>query len=181
MIVATDITGGYAKDGKIPWHIPEDLRHFKRLTDGNICIMGKTTYLDLVARLGNESESILPNRDCYVVSTTLTQEEVKGATVITSLSDLMVGKIADEDYDKRRKLFFIGGERIFREAIESYADTIHLTLINNDYECDRHIDMYNMFKLFSVVDEKILEIDPSVDLDQTTTVKCIILNRIRKR
>jgi dihydrofolate reductase len=59
-VVAIDINKGIAKDGKIPWHYPEDLKFFKELTTGHVVIMGRKTY-----------ESIghpLPNRINIVIS-----------------------------------------------------------------------------------------------------------------
>ena len=59
--------GGFGKDGKIPWSIPEDLDHFKEITTGHICVMGRRTYTDMLAmRLGAgkpaENFTLLPDR-----------------------------------------------------------------------------------------------------------------------
>ena len=56
MIVATDLNGVIAKDGKIPWHCPEDFKFFKEKTIGKPIIMGKTTFRSL------PKESPLPFR-----------------------------------------------------------------------------------------------------------------------
>ena len=48
IIVAVDEDGGFGKDGKIPWHYSEDLKHFKEVTTGHVCIMGRKTYEDML-------------------------------------------------------------------------------------------------------------------------------------
>ena len=43
-IVACDNKGGIGKEGKLPWQISEDMKYFQSITNGNIVVMGKTTY-----------------------------------------------------------------------------------------------------------------------------------------
>lgn len=62
-VFATDENGGFGFQGKIPWHVPEDYAHFKRVTLGGKIVMGKDTFLSL--------PKLLPNREHIVVSTTL--------------------------------------------------------------------------------------------------------------
>lgn len=151
MIVAVDVQGGFSKDGEIPWYISDDFKHFREITEGGICVMGKDTYVDIDKRQPEGNTQVLPNRHSYVISSTLDPSAVTNAQVVKSLDELMVGMIPPEDYDSGRKMFFIGGKSIFDEAINHLADVIHLTLINKDYECDKRIDRYNLMKLFSVV------------------------------
>ena len=49
IIVAVDESGGFGKGGKIPWNIPEDMKHFQEVTKGGVCIMGRKTYEDMLA------------------------------------------------------------------------------------------------------------------------------------
>ena len=44
MIVACDLNGIIGNNNKIPWHIPDDLKHFKNLTENNIIVMGRKTF-----------------------------------------------------------------------------------------------------------------------------------------
>ena len=46
-IVATDLKGCIGKEGKMPWHIPADLKRFKELTKGGVVIMGRKTFESL--------------------------------------------------------------------------------------------------------------------------------------
>ena len=130
VIAAVDLDGGYAKDGVIPWFYSEDLKWFKNRTENTICVMGRTTYQDICARLGDKAlESVLPNRTCFVVSTTL--KDIKNATVISSLGELEKHLSPDDP----REVSVIGGGRLFREAV-SKADVVFLTVINKTHECD---------------------------------------------
>lgn len=144
IIVATDLTGGFAKDGKIPWYYKEDFKHFKKVTDGNICIMGKYTYEDIAARREiKDGEQVLPGRECYVVTSSV--DEVKGATCIKKLDEIFT-KI---DYDEKRELFVIGGERLFTEAL-SGTNKVYMTIINKDYECDKRFPVEYVAKKFGI-------------------------------
>lgn len=138
VIAAVDLDGGYAKEGEIPWYYPEDFKWFKQQTDGNICVMGKNTYLDITKRLGDKSkDSVLPNRTCYVVSSTLT--DITNATVIPSLGALDT-LLDPEDL---RKVFVIGGGQLFEEAIQT-ADIALITVINDTHQCDAFFPVDNL-------------------------------------
>ena len=132
VIAAVDNTRGYCKDGKIPWHFKEDFNWFKKQTAGHACIMGRGTYEDINARAGAKGKNnILPGRQCFVVSTTLT--DLPNATVIKSIGEAQFKLPADYG-DK--PIFIIGGERLFTEGV-ALADTVYLTIINEDYKCDK--------------------------------------------
>ncbi|TFG95326.1 hypothetical protein E4H12_13495, partial [Candidatus Thorarchaeota archaeon] len=55
IVAAVDQGGGFAKDGKMPWHYPADLKWFNRKTKGQICVMGRHTYKDINERLGEKA------------------------------------------------------------------------------------------------------------------------------
>lgn len=145
VIVAVDNQGGFSKDGVMPWHFPQDLKWFKERTEGHICVMGRKTYETItretvIPQLGDQPDglddkttdtSALPNRRCFVISTTV--KELPDATVVKSISDV-ANHLTDEDFDKT--IFLIGGERIFREGI-ALADTVYVTAMDHDYQCDK--------------------------------------------
>jgi len=69
-IVAVDEHWGIGKDGTMPWpHLSEDLKRFKKLTDGSMIVMGKNTWLSLPKRP-------LPGRENVVISRTLDDDSV---------------------------------------------------------------------------------------------------------
>lgn len=147
IIAAIDVDGGFGKDGKIPWDYPEDFRWFQSQTKGNICVMGKTTYLEINEKMGEKGEaSVLPDRKCFVVSSTLDQADVKNATVIRSIYDVDL-HLDDDDVEKT--VFYIGGEAIYNQAI-SRADRVVITAINDSFGCDRFFPTQALDKLFRV-------------------------------
>lgn len=145
IIAAVDSTGGLSKNGEIPWHYKEDFNWFKKQTTGNICVMGRGTYEDINKRLGDKAkDSVLPNRKCFVVSSTLKQQDINNATVITSAYDVD-SQLTNDDLEKT--VFYIGGESIFNLAL-SIADELYLTFINKDFECDKFFPIEYVDKLF---------------------------------
>lgn len=150
VIVAVDERGGFSKDGQIPWHYPEDFKWFKQHTDGQICVMGRTTYEDINNRLGDKAaESVLPGRKCFVVTSSPLPRN--NATAVKTIGE--VDKYLTEG-DLDRTVFFIGGERIYREGIAK-ADLAYITVVNKDVDADKffpvnyilkHFEQHRLFK-----------------------------------
>lgn len=137
IIVAVDSDGGFGKDGKIPWHFPEDFKHFKEKTKDSICIMGRKTYEDMLqmvkARKKDKKKikEILPGRECYVV-TSNEDAKVEGATVVPNIREA-VQRI---DEDDKREVFILGGRRMYIEGL-SWANKVYMTVVKGDpYDCD---------------------------------------------
>lgn len=156
IIVAVDERGGFGKAGKIPWHLPEDLKNFQEVTKGQVCVMGRRTYNDMldmrVKRLADKGldttiTEILPGRECYVV-TSSDDLPTPGATRVKSLGSVRNKMKADP-----RTLFAIGGERIFTEAL-AWCNTIHMTVIKGNYECDVSFPVQVLNKKFSIISGK---------------------------
>jgi len=132
VIVAVDQYGGIAKDKTIPWRFPEDMKWFQNHTKGHKCVMGCHTYEEINTILDEKAkDSVLPDRECFVVSSTLA--DLPNAKVIKSLTEIEKHLVADE----RETVFVIGGERLFREAL-ALANTVYMTIINDGYNCDQH-------------------------------------------
>ena len=109
-------------DGRLPWHLPADLKRFKALTMGHTMIMGRKTY-----------ESIqggpLPGRETIVI-TRQHGYASPGVQVVHTLEDALE-KAGDGE------VFVAGGEEIFRLALDrNRADRIYLTRIEKDYPGD---------------------------------------------
>ena len=120
LIVAVARSGVIGRDGTLPWHVPEDLKHFKKLTTGHAIIMGRKTH-----------ESIgkpLPKRRNIVV--TRSDASFDGCETAHSL---------DAALELARKTdpcpFIIGGASLYEEAL-AIATEIHLTMIDEDVEGD---------------------------------------------
>lgn len=128
VIVAVAENGVIGKNNELPWHLPDDLRHFRALTKGKTVIMGRKTY-----------ESIgkpLPDRRNIVISTT--KKSIPGCEVFSSLGDAFM-RLHDEK--EQGEVFIIGGVRIFQEAFmeilsEFSIHRIYLTRVHATVEGD---------------------------------------------
>jgi dihydrofolate reductase len=120
LVAAVASNGVIGVAGKLPWHLPEDLKHFKRLTLGHPVIMGRQTWESL--------GRALPDRENIVVSRTAGYD-APGAAVATSLGAALA-LCADEPV-----AFVIGGHRLFVESLPVAAGLV-LTEIYKDYEGD---------------------------------------------
>lgn len=102
-IVAMGLNGEIGFRGDMPWHLPEDLRHFKELTTGHPVIMGRATWLSLPRRP-------LPGRLNIVLSRT-SGFVAEGASVAASIADAIRFSPPPE------VPFIIGGGRVYTEAL----------------------------------------------------------------
>lgn len=108
------------REGRIPWHIPEELRLFRELTVGQTVVMGRRTF-----------ESIgrpLPDRRNIVLSSTL--PPTPGIVVCSTLR-----KALAEGAAYGRKIFIIGGRQVYAEALP-IADLLRISWIEGDYPGD---------------------------------------------
>lgn len=119
IVVAIDAQRGIGVDNQLPWHLPEDLAHFKRLTSGHPIIMGRKTF-DSIGRA-------LPNRRNIVI-TRNPEWRHEGVEAVTSLGAAvaLVGEAT---------AFIIGGAQIFKEAF-GLADRMVITEIAHTFRCD---------------------------------------------
>lgn len=120
LVAAVARNGVIGARGKLPWHLPEDLKHFKQLTLGHPVIMGRRTW-DSLGRP-------LPGRENIVISRA-PGFEAAGASVAASLP-AAIALCAGEPV-----AFVIGGSEIYAAALP-HADGLVLTEIDADYEGD---------------------------------------------
>ena len=112
------------KNNSIPWSNKQDMEHFRELTKGSPCIMGRKTWESLPRKP-------LPGRLNIVVSKSLPISAALGAVVLPSL------QTAIEICAAYEKIFICGGETIYRQAME-VANKIELTIIHKQYEGDTY-------------------------------------------
>jgi dihydrofolate reductase len=120
LIAAVASNGVIGAGGQLPWHLAEDLRHFKKLTLGHPIVMGRKTWESL--------GKALPGRENIVV-TGSPGYEAPGAAVASSLSGALALCAGEE------LVFIIGGHRLFAESLP-LASGLVLTEIKRDYEGD---------------------------------------------
>ena len=123
---------------RLPWHLPEDLKHFKRLTMGHPVIMGRKTY-ESIGRLLPKRQNVILTRDKTY--------RIEGATVIHSLEEALALFPADEN------VFVIGGADVYRQALP-HVTYIYLTLIHKDVEGDAYFPEVDLEKDFDLEDEQ---------------------------
>jgi dihydrofolate reductase len=121
LVVAMADNGVIGKDGALPWRIPEDMRHFKALTMGNPCIMGRRTWDSL-------PKKPLPGR-LNIVVTRDGNFGAEGAIVSQSFEEA-ISRAGDA-----KEICVIGGAEIYRAAL-THANLIHLTQVHGDIEGD---------------------------------------------
>lgn len=135
IILACDSRGGIGKDGKLPWHIPEDLKRFKDLTQGATIIMGRKTYDEIADKFPDRTDAILPGRKSIVLSRKM-EINPRGASVKPRLRTA----IEDARNSGEKSIFVIGGERLFWEALP-WANMVFMTAVDGDYHCDKHFPL----------------------------------------
>jgi dihydrofolate reductase len=113
---------------QMPWHLPEDLAHFRRLTQGHPVIMGRKTWESLPVRFRP-----LPGRRNIVLSRD-TFYDAPGAEVFTDLPAALAA-MANPPADG--PLFVIGGAQVYRAALP-LAQRLELTEIDADFAGDAH-------------------------------------------
>ena len=133
IIACCDKFYGFAKNKRIPWMGEDfckiDLMHFKKITEGSVVVMGRNTYNE-IAGLREIKTTVLPNRDCYVVTSDISNL-CQGAITISSVDEIETDK----------EIFIIGGYQLYCQYIDK-CDEIYLSVINNNYNCDQFFPIH---------------------------------------
>jgi len=109
------------KNNNIPWHIPEEMHHFKKSTMGHAVIMGRKTFESI--------DSNLPGRKIIVVSRKIKKYNKKNVFIVDSvIKGINLAKNSGEP-----ELFIAGGATIFNKTLK-FTDKIYLTKIENEFE-----------------------------------------------
>ncbi len=119
LVVAVDANNGIGIANQLPWHLPEDLAHFKRVTMGRPIVMGRKTF-DSIGRA-------LPGRRNIVITRNAAWSH-PGVETAASL-DAAIAMLAGE------RASIIGGAQIFTEAL-AVADEMIVTHIDHAFVCD---------------------------------------------
>lgn len=125
IIVAKAENNVIGKDNKLLWYIPEDLKHFKRLTDEYTLIMGRKTFESL--------PGILPDRH-HIVITRDTKYKVddERVTVVNSVIEAITA------YKNRvGEVFVIGGGEIYKEFMP-YVNRLYVTEVHKKFNGDAY-------------------------------------------
>lgn len=176
LIYAVDCNDGFAKNQNIPWHLPNELKHFYKITRTvtdpnkmkNAVVMGRKTWESLPVRP-------LPHRLNVIITSQkdiLKDNMIDNVKVYDNLL-LCLSELNNNPYIE--KIFVIGGVSILENTM-CLAKRIYLTKIDKDYECDVvagfNLD-YNRFQLVSV------NIEKEIENKQEVYYKKIILDKKR--
>jgi dihydrofolate reductase len=127
LVLAAAKLGAIGKDGKIPWHFQEDMRHFKAVTSGHAVIMGRKTFDSIGKPLPNRRNIVVtrsPDAHC---------NDLRGITIARSVTEA-VAMARETDVAPR----VIGGAEI-------YALTVHVATIVLLTEIDLHVEGADTF------------------------------------
>ncbi|GAB1417676.1 MAG: dihydrofolate reductase [Bacteroidales bacterium] len=146
-IVAIAQNGAIGKDNRLPWHIPADLKRFKKITTGHTVVMGKQTLHSLPA-------GPLPNRRNIVLSRTLESCCDGRCELARSMDDVLRMTKGEEE------VFIIGGAIVFRQYLP-IADKLYLTIVEADIEADTFFDEID-FGAYQLVEQERIGYDSAV-------------------
>jgi dihydrofolate reductase len=120
MIVAAAENNAIGKDNQLLWHLPDDLKHFKKTTKGHHVIAGRKTFESQGRPLPHRTNIIITRNPDY---------QAEGCIIVHSLEEALKQVKNDEEP------FIIGGENIYRMAMPQ-ADRIYLTRVHVSLEAD---------------------------------------------
>lgn len=140
IIAAVAENGVIGRKGKIPWHIPEDLKRFKKITTGHHIIMGRKTYESIGRPLPNRTNIVITRNKDY---------KAKGIKTVSSLNEAL--KIAKKEGEKEAMI--VGGAQIYKEALP-FADKIYLTKIHHKFSGDAYFPKISLLKWKKVYSKK---------------------------
>ncbi len=120
IIAAIGENNALGKNNELIWHLPADLKRFKKVTSGHHIIMGRKTFESLGRPLPNRTTIIVTRDKNY---------SADGCLVVHSLSDAVKAASSDENP------FILGGAEIYRQSLEM-ADVLDLTLVHHPFEAD---------------------------------------------
>ena len=149
-VVAIGKNRELGKEGKLLWHIPDDIARFKRLTLGHPIVMGRKTFESIVSYLGKP----LPGRTNIVV----TRNPAQMMETVSPSSDIIIVSSLEEAIAKAKELdteeiHIGGGAQIYEQALP-YIDKLYLTLVDDEKEADTFFPPYEKEFAKKVFEEK---------------------------
>jgi dihydrofolate reductase len=114
------------RDNGLPWHLPEDLKYFKRTTMGNCMIMGRNTWESIGRALPGRTSIVITGKAGY---------QAEGAEVVGSLQQAIERAVAISAETGSTQAFVIGGAVLYQAALP-LVDTLHLTRVHAQVEGD---------------------------------------------
>jgi len=124
IIVAVGKNGEIGKDNKLLWHLPDDLKFFKRITTGHPVLMGRNTFESIGRPLPNRRNIIITRNINYAAEGIEVANSINAAlTLTTDSEDIMI----------------VGGADIYKQILPQ-TDRVYLTVVNAEPEADKFFE-----------------------------------------
>jgi dihydrofolate reductase len=121
IIAAIAKNNALGKDNDLIWHLPADLKRFKKRTSGHHILMGRNTFESIGKPLPNRTSVIITRNDHYFKEGCLIANSIEEAIEITGQKDA----------------FIIGGAQIYKQALENnLVDALDITMVHQEFEAD---------------------------------------------
>ncbi len=121
IIAAIAKNNALGKDNDLIWHLPADLKRFKKVTSGNYILMGRNTFESIGKPLPNRTSVIITRNKNYFKDGCLIANSIEEAIELSDNNDA----------------FIIGGAQIYKEALENnLVDKLDITIVHQDFEAD---------------------------------------------
>jgi len=154
IIVAVSEDLGIGKNNELLWHLPEDLKRFKKLTYGNTVIMGKKTWESL-------PKKPLPGRK-NVVITDNPHENFENAVTAYSIDDAIT------KCEKGKEIFIIGGGSIYKQFMP-VADRLYITHVHKKALADVYFPEIDR-KLWNVIEKEEFKAAGNIEIPYTYVI-----------
>ena len=140
LVAYTKKNRGMGVKNTLPWHLPEDLKYFKKITSGHPIIMGRKTFESLNRLLPNRFHIIITTQENYLSNSNFDKNKFK---VIGTINKAF--EYCHSHFNETEEIFIIGGADIFRQTIDR-ADRLYVTEISNDYNADTFFPSFDNSK-----------------------------------
>ena len=121
LIAAIGKNNELGKNNDLIWHLPADLKRFKKVTTGHHILMGRNTYESIGKPLPNRTSVIITRNNNYFVD---------GCLVVNSLKDAI-------DITDGKDAFIIGGAQIYKQAmVSNLVDKLDVTIVHENFDAD---------------------------------------------
>jgi dihydrofolate reductase len=122
IIAAIGKNNELGKDNDLIWHLPEDLKRFKRVTSGHHILMGRNTFESIGKPLPNRTTVIITRNNDYFKD---------GCLIAGSIEEAI--KLAEND----EEIFIIGGAQIYKQAIQNPSvKKLDMTIVHESFDAD---------------------------------------------
>jgi dihydrofolate reductase len=122
LVVAAAENNAIGKDGKLLWHLPNDMRFFKNTTWGMVVVMGRKTFEEVNKPLPGRVNIVITSNTAWQASDTITATSLPDALEKAALTNC-------------KEIFIIGGGEIYRQSMD-IADTIYITRVHATLDGD---------------------------------------------